>query len=97
MDMLKEIFCVRFVVASDYDEEDKDHLVTITTPSHYLRAMDLDLTKMGFEWHQFDGNNDVYRKYVKQPIHADVTSPVVKMLEEQTELYSNIHISKAPM
>ena len=96
MDMLKETFCVRFVVDSDFDEEDKDHLVTITAPSHYLKAMDFDLTKHGFEWHQFSGNNDVYRKYVKERIDADVTSPIIQMLGEQTELHSNIHTSKAP-
>ena len=51
MERLKETFCVRFAVASDYDPEDADHLVTITAPAHYLKAMSIDLSKKGFEWH----------------------------------------------
>ena len=96
MEMLKETFCVRFAVASDYDTEDKDHLVTITVPAHYLKAMSIDLSDAGFEWHQYNGNDDVFRKYVKEPAGADVTSPVIQMLQQKTELYSNIHITKTP-
>ena len=95
MEMLKETFCVRFTVASDYDPEDADHLVTITTQAHYLRAMGIDLCKEGFEWHQYNDNDDVFRKYVKQPEDADVTSTVIHMLEQKTQLYSNIHIIEA--
>ena len=95
MEMLKETFCVRFTVASDYDPEDADHLVTITTQAHYLRAMGIDLCKEGFEWHQYNDNDDVFRKYVKQTEDADVTSTVIHMLEQKTQLYSNIHIIEA--
>ena len=96
IEMLKETFSVRFAVASDYDAEDADHLVTITVPAHYLKAMSIDLSKKGFEWHQYNGNDDVFRKYVKQPPGADAIRPVIHMLEQETQLYSNIYITETP-
>ena len=51
-------------VTSDYDGDEKNHMVVVTAPGHYFRAVGFDLEKEGYKWSAYKENDDVFIKTI---------------------------------